>query len=92
MELRHYGNDTIIINGKEYSFSDFKKLEPKYCAPYGFHTHVYRKGVEHFASDGSTTIYLPLNDPQCDRICNREGELARLVALVELEKQKKTHS
>lgn len=92
MELRHYGNDKIILNGKEYLFSDFLKLEPNYHVPYGFRTRVYRKGIEHFASEGSTTIYMPVNDPVCDRICNREGELARLVALLETEKQKKTRS
>jgi hypothetical protein len=34
------------------------------------------------------TLYLSVNDGYCDAICNREGELARLVALLDLEKQK----
>lgn len=92
MELVHYDNEKIVINGKEYPFYQFKKLEPKYSAPNGFRTRVYRKGIEHYASDGSMTIYLPLNDPECNRICAREGELARLVSLLELENQKKTRS
>lgn len=88
MELIHYGDETVRVNGKEYSFADLKKLEPNYHVPYGFHTRVYRKGVEHFATDGKTTIRLPVNDPYCDRICNRQGELARLAALLEIEKKK----
>lgn len=79
MELVHYGNETIRINGTEYPFQDFKKLEPTYSVMYGFHTRVYRKGTEHFITDGFNSLRLPVNDPYCDRICNREGELARLV-------------
>jgi hypothetical protein len=88
MELIHYDLQTIRLNGKEYQFSYFKKMEPKYTVPYGFPTRVYRRGVEHFITDGSTTLRLPLIDSECDRICNREGELARLVALLEIESKK----
>lgn len=78
-ELVHYGNDVVRINGREYQFEDFKKLEPNYCVVHGFHTRVYRKGIEHFVTDGFNTLRLAVNDPYCDRICNREGELARLI-------------
>lgn len=88
MELVHYGLEKITLNGNEYLFSDFRKVEPGYQAPFGFSIRVYRKGKEHYASDGMTTVWLPKNDPECDRICNREGELARLVALLEIEKKK----
>jgi hypothetical protein len=88
MELLHYDLETIRLNGKDYSFSDFKKMEPKYTVPYGFPTRVYRRGKEHYITDSSTTLKLPLVDPECDRICNREGELARLVALLEIERKK----
>lgn len=92
MEFVHYqGEDKMRINGKEYSVSDFRKLEPNYSAPFGCPTRVYRKGIEHYVTDGSITVLLPKNDPECNRICAREGELARLVALLELEKQKKTN-
>lgn len=92
MELIHYGDDSVIVNGNTYSFFDFKKLVPFYSVPYGFHTRVYRKGKEHYATNGAVTIRLPLNDAYCDSVCNREGELARLVALLEIEKKKKTIS
>lgn len=88
MELVHYDLQTVRLNGKEYSFSDFRKIEPNYGVPFGFHTRVYRQGIEHYITDGSTSIRLPLNDEECNRICNREGELARLVALLEIEKKK----
>jgi len=89
MELVHYGRDNLRINGKEYPFSQFLKLEPTYHVPHGLHTRVYRKGIEHYATDGYVTVRLPLHDGYCDRICGREGELARLVALLEIENQKK---
>jgi hypothetical protein len=89
MELVHYEKKTITINGKEYPFSQFLKLEPNYYVPHGLHTRVYRKGKEHYATDGMITVQLPTHDGYCDRICNREGELARLVALLEIENQKK---
>lgn len=88
MELVHYGTEIVRLNGKEYSFADFRKIEPRYSVPFGFHTRVYRQGKEHYITDGSTTLRLSLKDPECDRICNREGELARLVALLEIEKKK----
>ena len=83
--LVHYGNETIQINGNEYLFEDFLKIEPNYSVPWGFSTRVYRKGEAHYITDGSNTLYLPKNDPYCDRICEREGELARLVALLKEE-------
>lgn len=90
MILIHYGLDkTINLNGREYLFSDFKKIEPDYSAPYGFPVRVYEQGVRHYATDGSTMIQLPLFDAECDRICNREGELARLLVMIEEEKKPK---
>ena len=83
--LVHYGTDSIEINGRKYDFSDFLKIEPQYSAPWGFHTRVYKQGEAHYISDGSNTINLPKHDAYCDRICNREGELARLVALLDKE-------
>lgn len=79
MKLVHYDLETIHINGTAYSFSDFKKLEPQYSAPYGFSIRVYERGKIHYASDGFNTIYLPVECPECNRICDREGELSRLV-------------
>lgn len=79
MELVHYDFETIRINGNDYSFSDFNKLEPTYRPPFGFVTRVYRRGTEHYISDGANKINFSLIDPEMDRICNREGELARLV-------------
>jgi hypothetical protein len=83
--LKHYGDSKIIINGNEYSFSDFLKLEPQYTVPWRFSIRVYERGVQHYVSDGSNTMYLSKEDPYCDAICNREGELARLVALLQSE-------
>ena len=80
VSLIHYDRDTIRINGKEYGFADFSKLEPAYSVPWGFPIRVYERGVRHYISDGSNTLYPPKIDPYCDRICSREGELARLVA------------
>jgi hypothetical protein len=86
MILIHYGTDTTIqINHNTYSFSDFLKLEPNYSAPHGFHTRVYERGVRHFITDGHNTVHLSLVDCECDRICNREGELARLIATLPRE-------
>jgi hypothetical protein len=85
MSLKHYGEGQIYINGNEYCFDDFYKLEPHYSVPFGFSLRVYEKGRTHFVSDGSNTIHLSVNDPYCDAICNREGELARLVALLKSE-------
>jgi hypothetical protein len=79
MSLIHYDREHITINGNKYEFDDFLKLEPNYSVPWGFAMRVYKRGVQHYASDGSNTIYLPLIDPYCVALCNREGELARLV-------------
>ena len=89
MELIHYDNEIIILNGNKYNFSDFKKLEPRYFAPFGFSQRVYRSNKQHYISDGHNRINLPLYDYEMERICNREGELARLVALLKLESKKK---
>lgn len=89
MQLIHYGRETVNVNGREYLFSDLLKIEPKYQVPHGFGTRVYRKDKDHYITDGMMTLYLPLDDPYCNRICDREGELARLVALLELESKKK---
>jgi hypothetical protein len=86
MKLIHYGTDsTIQINEGEYQFSDFLKLEPRYSAPHGFHTRVYERGVKHYITDGYNLLYLPSIDAECDRICNREGELARLLQRLNAE-------
>ena len=87
ISLIHYDLITIKLNGREYSFEDFRKIEPSYSTPFGFSLRVYEKGVRHYASDGSTTMYLPLNDPYCDSICNSEGELARLVDRLKNEQE-----
>ena len=87
MKLIHYGTDgKIRLNENEYEFSDFLKIEPSYSAPHGFHTRVYERGVKHYITDGHNLLYLPSIDPECDRICNREGELARLVLRLERER------
>jgi hypothetical protein len=83
VKLIHYGTDgDITVNDHTYRFCDFLKLEAHYSAPYGFPTRVYERGVRHFITNGHTMVHLPLIDPECDRICNREGELARLVAML----------
>ncbi len=92
MILVHYGFEKITLNGTEYLFSDFRKIEPDYFTPYGFHTRVYERGVRHYASDGVNTIVLPVIDEYCDRICNREGELARLLVMIEEEKKPKIYT
>ena len=88
MKLIHYGRDTIQLNENSYSFDHFKKLEPSYGVPWGFHTRVYERGVRHYITDGSNTVHLPIDDSYCNRICDREGELARLV--LSLEKRNPT--
>lgn len=86
MKLIHYGTSgDITVNDHSYAFCDFLKLEPYYSAPYGFHTRVYERGVRHFVTDGHNTLHLSVVDPECDRICNREGELARLIATLPRE-------
>jgi hypothetical protein len=87
VSLKHYGNGKIHINGNEYEFSDFLKLEPDYCSPWRFPVRVYEKGVQHTASDGYNTIRLSLHDPECDRICDREGELVRLIQRLAAESE-----
>lgn len=79
MSIVHYDREKVSLNGNSYSFDDFLKLEPQYSVPWGFTIRVYERGVKHYISDGSNTLYLPLTDPYCDALCNREGELARLV-------------
>jgi hypothetical protein len=85
--LAHYDSGEIYINGSKYSFDDFLKLQPSYCVPFGFHIRVYEKGVKHYISDGANTLYLDKDDPYCNEICNRQGELARLVALLKSEQE-----
>jgi hypothetical protein len=88
MKLIHYGtNGTVQINTNEYRFEDFLKLEPAYSAPYGFTTRVYERGIKHYITDGHNLLYLPSTDAECDRICNREGELARLVVRLQAENE-----
>lgn len=87
MKLSHYGVDSIIsINEREYLFSDFLKLEPNYSAPYGFHTRIYERGVRHIITDGRNSVHLSLECKECNRLCNREGEL--IVLLSRLKKEK----
>lgn len=86
MKLIHYGlNGSIQINENEYLFDDFLKLEPSYSAPFGFHTRVYERGVRHYITDGQNLLHLPYMDSECDRICNREGELIRLLQRLKAE-------
>ena len=87
MKLIHYDRSKIQINENTYSFDDFLKLEPNYSVPWGFHTRVYERGVKHYVTDGSNTFYLKLVDPYCDAICQREGELARLVLRLKSESE-----
>lgn len=88
--LIHHGiGGTIILNSTEYSFSDFRKIEPDYRVPFGFSTRVYERGVRHYITDGQNLIHLPKIDEYCDEICNREGELARLLVMLEEEKKPK---
>lgn len=90
MSLIHYGLDkTISLNGTEYLFSDFRKIEPDYSVPFGFHTRVYERGVRHYITDGYTLKHLPVHDEYCDLILNREGELARLLVLLKEESKPK---
>ena len=88
MKLIHYGTDgEVQINDNKYRFEDLLKLEPQYSAPHGFGTRVYERGAKHYITDGHNLLYLPSTDAECDRICNREGELARLVARLESERE-----
>lgn len=79
MKLIHYGDGKVFINGNQYDYGHLLKLVPEYSAPWRFPIRVYERGVQHFASDGSTTIPLPIIDAYCDGICMREDELIRLV-------------
>ena len=88
MKLIHYGTQTVQVNENTYLFDDLRKLEPSYSVPWGFHTRVYERGVCHYITDGSNTIHLRRDDPQCNRICDREGELARLVMTLKRTSQK----
>jgi hypothetical protein len=85
--LIHHGNDWIELNGNRYLWDDFLKIEPKYSVPHGWKIRVYKRGEMHYISDGENTIRMPLNCNECNRICDREGELARLVAFLEWERQ-----
>lgn len=86
MRLIHHGTGgTVTINDTEYLYADLLKIEPTYCAPYRFHTRVYERGKQHYATDGQNLLYFPLHDPYCERICSREGELSRLVSRLETE-------
>lgn len=88
MKLIHYGTGgEVQVNENKYRFEDLLKLEPQYSAPHGFGTRVYERAVKHYITDGHNLLYLPSTDPECDRICNREGELARLVARLESERE-----
>lgn len=87
MKLVHYDRFKIQLNENSYSFDDFLKLEPNYSVPWGFHTRVYERGVKHYVTDGSNTLYLKPVDPYCDAICQREGELARLVLRLKSESE-----
>lgn len=89
MRLIHHGTgDVVQVNENKYRYSDLLKLEPRYSAPFGFHTRVYERGVRHYITDGQNLLHLPLIDDDCDRICNREGELSRLVSRLEMEREK----
>jgi hypothetical protein len=86
MKLIHYGTSgEVQINDNKYRFEDLLKLEPHYSAPHGFGTRVYEREVKHYITDGHNLLYLPSTDAVCDRICNREWELDRLVARLESE-------
>lgn len=83
--LVHYGTEKIELNGTEYGFEDFLKLCPDYCVPYGFKTRVYREGEQHYITDGNNSLYMSKTDKYCNSICDREGELARLVFRLKAE-------
>ena len=88
MKLIHYGLDgDILVNNNRYSFEDFRKAEPAYSAPNGFHTRVYERGIRHYITDGNNLLHLPVTDTYCDSICNREGDLARLVQRLKRESE-----
>ncbi len=87
VSLVHYGDEWIELNGRRYSWEDFLKIEPLYSVPYGWKTRVYRCGQEHWISDGVNSLRLPLVWEDGNRICNREGELARLVAFLQSERE-----
>jgi len=79
MKLIHHDRYKITINDNEYDFGHFLKLVPDYSVPFGFHTRIYERGIQHYITDGHNLIKLPVIDAYCDAICNREGELARLI-------------
>lgn len=87
MKLIHDVDETTIqINDGIYDFSDFLKFNPSYTVPYGMPSRVYERGVCHYITDGRNTLYLPLIDSVCDKICSREGEFARLVRRLQQER------
>jgi hypothetical protein len=85
--LIHYGTEqSVVLNGRSYSFCDFLKVCGDYSVPHGFTTRVYTKGVQHYITDGSNTLYLPKDDKSCDQWCSQEPQLALLVQRLKMEK------
>jgi hypothetical protein len=83
----HYGDEWIELNGRRYHWDDFLKVEPHYTVPYGWKTRVYKRGEVHYISDGQNSLRQPLKCKYCDEVCDREGELARLVAFLKAERE-----
>lgn len=83
--LIHYGTEKVEINGRSYLWDDFMKVVSDYSVPYGWKTRVYRRGECHYISDGSNSLKLPIISEECDGVCNKEGELARLVLRLKQE-------
>lgn len=83
--LIHHGRDKIVLNGREYAFSDFLKVCGDYCVPWGFPTRIYESGKQHCVTDGSNLVYLSKTDAACDRWCSQEPELAMLVMRLRAE-------
>lgn len=72
--IHNVDENRVIINDEEIDFDLFKKLEPDYDPPKDQRTRVYIQEREHYKSNGSTIIPLPMPWEDGDRFISRLNE------------------
>ena len=72
--IHNVDEDRVIINNEEIDFQLFKKLEPDYDPPKDQRTRVYIQNQEHYQSNGSKIIPLPIPWKDGDRFIARLNE------------------
>ena len=72
--IHNVDEDRIIINNESIDFQLFKKLEPDYDPPHDQRTRVYIQNQEHYKSNGSKIIPLPIPWEDGDRFISRLNE------------------